>query len=235
MNLFYPSYARRLIEKQLCIGYLPFSGRNNIGKICVRHKGGGSKRRIQFIDLYRRVNSFGWVVKIFKTAFRTAFIALMIYKNGLSSYISLTQNIKIGDYIYTGSLLVQKCVVGNGITLPISYMNLFSIVSNLEVKPFTGIKLIRSAGMGAMIITKSLNYVTIKLNNGLNLSLSDLCICSLGLVSNSLHKSFNHRKAGHKRALGIRPTVRGVAMNPHDHPHGGGEGKKSPSVTARSP
>lgn len=114
-------------------------------------------------------------------------------------------------------------------------MNLFSVISNLEIKPFMGIKFLRSAGMGAIISSKIDNCVFVKLNNGFNLGISDLCMCSLGIVSNPHHKTYNYKKAGVKRALGIRPTVRGVAMNPHDHPHGGGEGRKSPPAAARSP
>lgn len=155
MIRFYPSYARRLIEKRLCIGYLPYAGRNFSGKICVRHQGGGSKRRIQLIDFYRRINHYGWIIKVFKTAFRTAFIGLIVYKNGLSNYVILGNNLNLGECIYAGTLLPKNFNVVNGITLPLAYMNLFSIVNNLEVKPFSGIKLVRSAGMGAIVSTKS--------------------------------------------------------------------------------
>lgn len=154
MNLKFPLYARLLIEKKLCIGYIPYAGRNFAGRICVRHKGGGSKRRIQFIDLYRRINLHGWVIKIFKTAFRTSFLGLIIYYNGLSNYIILTNNVYLGEINYSGTLLPKKFNIINGIALPISYMNLFSVINNLEIKPFMGIKLIRSAGMGAIISTK---------------------------------------------------------------------------------
>lgn len=125
--------------------------------------------------------------------------------------------------------------IKTGITLPILYMNLFSIINCIELIPYSGIKLVRSAGMGAIISNKNLNSVLLKLSNGVNVFLSDLCICSLGIVSNPHHRLYNYKKAGYKRALGIRPTVRGVAMNPHDHPHGGGEGRKSPPAAARSP
>ncbi len=234
-NLNYPAYARVILEKKLCMGYVSFSGRNYTGRICVHHKGGGSKRRIQFIDLYRRINHFGWLVKIFKTKFRSSHIGLIVYKNGLSNYIILSNNVYLGERIYSGTLLSKNFNMNTGITLPILYMNLFSVINCVELKPYSGIKLVRSAGMGAIISTKFLKGISLKLSNGVNVFLSDLCICSLGIVSNPYHRLYNYKKAGHKRALGIRPTVRGVAMNPHDHPHGGGEGRKSPPAAARSP
>lgn len=154
MEIKFPSYARRLIEKKLCIGYIPYAGRNFTGRICVRHRGGGSKRRIQFIDLYRRINQHGWIIKIFKTAFRTAFIGLIIYYNGLSNYIVLSNNIYLGEISYSGTLLPKNFNIINGIALPISYMSLFSVINSLEIRPYFGIKLIRAAGMGAIISTK---------------------------------------------------------------------------------
>jgi len=114
-------------------------------------------------------------------------------------------------------------------------MNLFAVVSNIETKPFTGITVLRSAGTCGIISNKIKNKVSLKFCNGLNLIISDLCIGVLGIVSNPQNKVFNYYKAGYKRSLGIRPTVRGVAMNPCDHPHGGGEGRKSPLVGAQSP
>ena len=231
----FPSYARRYIEKQLAYGYIPSAGRNFTGRICVHHQGGGNKRRIKNIDLFRRINCFGQVIKIFKTVFRSAHIGLLIYENGLSNYIILANNLKLGDYLYSGSLLPNKLNITNGITLPIFYMSLFSIINCIESKPFAGIKLVRSAGNSAIISTKFNDKILLKLKNGINLYLSNLCICTFGNVSNPYHRLYNYKKAGYKRALGIRPTVRGVAMNPCDHPHGGGEGRKSPPAAARSP
>lgn len=156
MFLAYPIYARHLLEKKLCIGYFSPAGRNFSGRICVHHKGGGSKSRFKFLDFFRRINNYGWVIKIFKTRFRSAFLGLIIYKNGLSNYILLTHNIFLGEYLYSGTLLPKNSSITNGITLPITYMNLFSVVCGLELKPFCGIKLMRSAGMGAVISTKNL-------------------------------------------------------------------------------
>lgn len=119
--------------------------------------------------------------------------------------------------------------------MPLSYISLFSLLSNIELYPFSGALYARAAGMSAILATKFMNKVCLKLKSGWNLHLSEQCLVTLGMCSNSLHKFFNYKKAGVVRGLGIRPTVRGVAMNPCDHPHGGGEGKKSPLAGAKSP
>ena len=115
------------------------------------------------------------------------------------------------------------------------YIPLFSIISCIELSPFKGISLARAAGSCVMTTAKQSQFTYLKLIKGYSIKLFNECIVVLGCVSNPKHKYFNYKKAGYKRALGVRPTVRGVAMNPHDHPHGGGEGRKSPPVAARSP
>lgn len=228
-------YVQSYLDKRLSFGYISRAGRNFSGHICVRHKGGGIKRKFQYIDFYRRVNSFCWVVSIYKTAFRTALLGSVVYTNGLSNYIILAHNVMVDSYIYTGSFPVKDLLPHDGLTLPLAYMNLFSTVHCIELKPYAGIKLIRAAGTCAVVNTKTEERVSLKLNNGSILTASKYCTCSLGTVSNPQHKNEKLIKAGVNRSLGKRPTVRGVAMNPHDHPHGGGEGKKSPPVGARSP
>lgn len=229
------TYTTKYIKRKLCLGYIPCAGRNFLGRICVRHKGGGAKRKFQNVDFYRRINSFGSVRRIYKTTFRTALLGLIIYANGFSGYVTLTHNIFLNDVFYSGSFMIEDLVLHNGVTLPIGYTNLFSVVHNIEAKPYAGIKLVRAAGTRAIISLKGKKDVTIKSSNGFVSVVSKYCICSLGLTSNPMHKNHCIGKAGTNRLLGVRPTVRGVAMNPHDHPHGGGEGKKSPPVGARSP
>jgi len=224
------------IKKQLKLGFLLSSGRNFSGKICVHHKGGGLKRCNILIDHYKRINSYGFVIKIFKSFFFSSLLGLIVFENGLSSIILLSENIKLRDIIFVGSILPSDRNMGNGYCLPIFHMNLFSQISNIELYPYKGSILSRAAGTG-MIITNKLkeNKVSLKLKSGWNLLISGLCIASSGIISNSLHKFYNFKKAGVIRSLGSRPVVRGVAMNPCDHPHGGGEGKKSPPAAARSP
>jgi len=147
----------------------------------------------------------------------------------------LTHHCGVGDLLYGGSLLAKDLKLSVGTALPLSKIKLFSIVSNIELKPFKGITSLRAAGTSAMLSNKMKNKVSLKFSNGLNLSVSNFCLAVIGITSNPLHKNFNYRKAGYRRALGFRPVVRGVAMNPCDHPHGGGEGRKSPLVGAQSP
>ena len=224
------------LKKKICIGTRPLSGRNFTGKICVHHKSGGNKNKFIFIDFYRRVNSYGYIYKILKSSNRTAFIGSVIYENGLFSHIILTENLKLGSKIYSGtySFDVNDCNQ-IGTSLPLKEMKLFSILNNIENYPFTGGSIIRAAGSNAILTTKNNKKVIIKLKSGWNISLSELCIGTIGNVSNMKHKFEFLGKAGKARALGIRPTVRGVAMNPCDHPHGGGEGKKSPPSAQVSP
>lgn len=233
MKLFF-NYFFHNLEKKLRIGFVKTSGRNFSGKVCVHHKGGGNKRSIYFVDFFRRINSYGFILKVVKTSLFNSFLGLVVYQNGLTNYIILSENVKKNSKIFSGSFY-NKSDFSFGYSLPVSYIPLFSPVNNIEFYPFSGGLLARSAGTSAVVTSKTNDKVSLKLKSGWNLSISNNCICSVGLASNSTFKFYNFGKAGKMRALGIRPTVRGVAMNPCDHPHGGGEGKKSPSVGARSP
>jgi large subunit ribosomal protein L2 len=220
------------------LGYVPASGRSNTGKISVHHRGGGTKSNYLLIDSYRRINHFGLSVKIIKTRFRTSFIGLILYENGVSSYILLSGGSTVGARIYSGSPKEMNILEGfdSSSAIPIKYMGLFSLVNNIERYPFGGIQVLRAAGMNGLISMRTnMNEVVLKLKPGWNLFISEDCICSSGSAPNAKHRFFNYKRAGYKRSLGIRPTVRGVAMNPCDHPHGGGEGRKSPPAGARSP
>jgi len=232
------NYIIKRIKKKNKNGYITSSGRNFAGIICVQHKGGGLKKNVYNIDFFRRLNNYGIVFKIFKVSFYSSFIGLILYQNGLSSYILLSNNVIIGDLIYSGTLLKKenkKEKILLGFALPLFYMNLLSMIHNIELYPFSGSSLMRAAGTSTFITTKYKHKVSLKLKSGWNVVVSKNSICSVGCVANPQHQFYNYKKAGFKRNLGIRPTVRGVAKNPCDHPHGGGEGRKSPPVAARSP
>jgi len=152
----------------------------------------------------------------------------VIYQNGLSSYVLLSDAVFVGTMIYSGSYLknLEEYKNKNGFSLPIGKFPLFSNVHNIEFLAFTGGKLMRAAGASSMIILKSLESISLKLRSGWQLTLSPYVMATFGSISNISNKLFKFTKAGQVRKLGFRPSVRGVAMNPCDHPHGGGEGKK---------
>lgn len=231
------NYSFKTISKKLRIGWVSSSGRNFAGRICVHHRGGGNKKCYYRIDFYRRVNCYGYLVKKFKISFYTALIAFVIYQNGLTSYILWSDSLKLKstDKIYSGTF-GKKVPLSVGTALPLSFIKLFTTISNIELYPFSGSVLARSAGTSVMLTAQLENYSVLKLRSGWNLKVSNQCICSIGHSSNRTHRlETGYRKAGLVRSLGIRPTVRGVAQNPCDHPHGGGEGKKSPLSSATTP
>lgn len=217
MKLFF-NYFFHNLDKKLRIGFLKSSGRNFSGRICVHHRGGGNKRCIYFVDFFRRINSYGFILKVIKTSLFTSFLGLVVYENGLTNYIIISENIKENSKIYSGTFFNNK-EFSFGYAIPASYIPLFLPVNNIELYPFSGSLLARSAGTSAIITSKLNDKVFLKLKSGWNLSISNSCICSIGLASNSIFKFYNFGKAGKMRALGIRPVVRGVAMNPCDHPH----------------
>lgn len=222
------------ITKKFHFGYLTSSGRAFHGQITVHHRANGNKLKYLKLDYFRRLNAWGWIIKIFKNSFYTSFIGLILYENGLSNFIILSESAEINRKYFSGSGELNYQYWGNSTAL--SHINLFSLVSNIELLPYRGMRYARAAGTYAVFTARLLNSkCLIKLKSGWNLYISKDCVCVLGKVSNHMHMFRNLKKAGVSRALGIRPTVRGVVMNPCDHPHGGGEGKKSGSVAARSP
>jgi len=233
----YLKYIFSIFNKKLSIGIRPRSGRNFSGKICVYHKSGGNKNQYICIDFYRRINNFGYIYIVLKTVNRTAFIGGIIYENGLFSYILTTENLIIGNKIYSG--IFKKYSFFNinrkGNNIILRDMSLFDILSNVEKFPYSGGSILRAAGVSSILTNKSNNNVVLKLKSGWNISISKYCIATIGNISNMLHRYKCLSKAGRSKALGKRPIVRGVAMNPCDHPHGGGEGKKSPPSGQLSP
>lgn len=211
-------------EKRLLIPKKRKSGRNNVGRITTRHMGGGHKRRYRLIDFKR--DKFGIVGKIASIEYdpnRTARICLVVYADGEKRYILAPDGIKVGDEIVSGELVDIK--VGN--TLPLKNIPLGTLIHNIELKPLKGGQLIRTAGGAATLMAKEGFYTHIKLRSGEVRLVHQECYATIGQVGNADHSLIKIGKAGKSRHLGKRPTVRGVAMNPVDHPHGGGEGKTS--------
>lgn len=201
-------------------------GRNNTGKITSRHKGGGHKKLYRIIDSSRKKYDIsGRIVRIDYDPYRSAQIALITYADGISKYIICPQNAKLGDLIYSTIKpeSIQNYNIGNN--FPLKYMLLGMKIHNIEIIPGKGGQLVKAAGTAAYIIAKDKKYVIIQLPSNEIRLLEDKCAASIGQVGNSEHYLRVLGKAGAKRWLGIRPTVRGSAMNAIDHPHGGGEGK----------
>lgn len=228
----YLNYFFTNINKKMKIGGHLKSGRNYLGTICVHHRFGGNKLKKYNIDWYRRIESYGYLYKILVDTNRTAFIGSIIYENGLFGNIILSENIKIGQKLYSGILNKN---INLGYTCLLNNIKLFSIVNNIEIYPGKGFALSRAAGSSSLLTSINNNIATLKLKSGFNIFLSVNNLANFGLSSNMLHKIKDLKKAGKSWSMGIRPTVRGVAMNPCDHPHGGGEGKKSPPKAQRSP
>ncbi|MCD6407706.1 50S ribosomal protein L2 [bacterium] len=217
-------------EKSLVVGLRKKGGRNNVGRITVRHRGGGHKRLYRIIDFKGRVGMEAKVVSIEYDPNRTARIALIQYNDGVKSYIIAPVGLKVGDKIKCGENAEVK--IGN--RLPLKNIPEGTQIFNIELTPGKGGQIARSAGTLATVMVKGEKYAQVRLPSG-EVRLFDLeCMATIGQVSNPEYKYISLGKAGRKRWLGIRPRVRGVAMNPVDHPHGGGEGR-SKGHQSRSP
>ncbi|MFO7886744.1 MAG: 50S ribosomal protein L2 [Eubacteriales bacterium] len=209
-------------EKSLLAPKKRKSGRNSRGKITVRHRGGGAKKQYRIIDFKRNKDGIsGKVAAIEYDPNRSANIALINYSDGEKRYIIAPNKIKIGDEILSGSGIDIK--VGNA--LPLKDIPTGTLLHNIELKPGKGGQLVRSAGNYAQLMAKEGKYVQIKLPSGEVRMVGQLCKATIGQVGNIDNENITVGKAGRKRHMGIRPTVRGSVMNPNDHPHGGGEGR----------
>jgi large subunit ribosomal protein L2 len=208
-----------LVEKKSKTG-----GRNNYGRITTRHRGGGHKQHYRIIDFKR--NKDGVPARVERLEYdpnRTAYIALLVYADGERRYIIAPKGLEPGMTVVSGNNTPIK--VGN--CMPLSNIPLGSVVHNIEMKPGKGAQMIRSAGTSAQLVAREGQYATLRLRSGEMRKIPVACRAVLGEVSNSEHNLEKLGKAGASRWRGIRPTVRGVAMNPVDHPHGGGEGRTS--------
>ena len=209
-------------EKSLTVSLKKNSGRNNQGKITVRHHGGGSRRKYRIIDFMRNKDNIpATVLSIEYDPNRTANIALICYADGQKAYILAPQGLKVGQKIMNGEHAEAR--LGN--CLPLSLIPIGAEVHNVELYPGAGAQMVRSAGVAAQLMAKEGKYATLRLPSGEMRMVPINCRATIGVVGNGEHSLVNIGKAGRKRHMGIRPTVRGSVMNPNDHPHGGGEGR----------
>lgn len=209
-------------EKSLVVPLKKHAGRNNQGKITTRHHGGGSKRKYRLIDFKRKKDDIPATVKAIEyDPNRTANIALICYADGQKSYILAPEGLKVGQKIMNG----EHAEIRVGNCLPMSAIPVGTLIHNIELYQGRGGQLVRSAGNSAQLMAKEGKYATVRLPSGEMRMVPIVCRATIGVVGNGDHNLINIGKAGRKRHMGIRPTVRGSAMNPNDHPHGGGEGK----------
>lgn len=209
-------------EKSLLVAKNRTAGRNAQGKITVRHRGGGAKRKYRIIDFKRNKDNIpARVATIEYDPNRSAFIALVVYADGEKRYILAPIGIKVGDVLVSG----PNADIKPGNTLPMQNIPVGTFIHNIELAAGKGGQMVRSAGTSAQLMAKEGNYATLRLPSGEMRYVRIECRATIGTVSNQTHEIIKIGKAGRKRHMGIRPTVRGSVMNPVDHPHGGGEGK----------
>jgi large subunit ribosomal protein L2 len=218
--------------KPLCVPLKKTGGRNNSGRITAWQRGGGNKRLYRIIDFKR--NKFGIPAKVETIEYdpnRTARIALLIYADGERRYIIAPQGVKVGDEMMSG----PDAEIKTGNALPLRNIPLGTFVHNIELRPGQGAKMVRSAGAQAQLVARDKKYGQVRLSSGEVRLVPIGCMATVGQVSNVDFENINYGKAGRKRWIGRRPNVRGVAMNPVDHPLGGGEGKSSGGRPACTP
>lgn len=218
----YSGLSKVAPEKSLLEPLKKHSGRNSYGRITVRHRGGGNRRKYRIIDFKR--NKFdveGTVKTIEYDPNRSAFIALVEYEDGEKSYIIAPQGLKVGSKVVAG----ETADIKPGNALPLKSIPTGTFVHNVELYPGKGAQLARAAGNMAQLMAKENGYALLRLPSGELRNVPEICMATIGQVGNIDHENVKIGKAGRKRNMGIRPTVRGSVMNPNDHPHGGGEGK----------
>ncbi len=219
-------------EKSLLQPIRKTAGRNNTGRITCRHKGGGHKQAYRVIDFKRE--KFGIPATVQTVEYdpnRNVRISLVVYADGEKRYILTPHELKVGDVIVSG----PTAEIQTGNALPLELIPLGTVVHNVELIPGRGAKLVRTAGGSAQLMAKEGNYVTLKMPSSEMRMVRKECLATIGVLGNAEFKNLKTGKAGRTRHLGIRPTVRGVTMNPCDHPHGGGEGKTGPGGNPKTP
>ena len=228
----YSEITTQTPEKSLLRPIRKQAGRNNTGRITCRHKGGGHKQAYRVIDFKRDKFGIPGVVKTIEyDPNRNVRISLVVYADGEKRYILTPHDLKVGDKVVSGP--EADIQVGNA--LPLELIPLGTIIHNVELIPGRGGKMVRTAGAGAQLMAKDGNYVTIKMPSSEMRMVRKECLATIGVLGNAEFKNLKVGKAGRTRHLGIRPTVRGVTMNPCDHPHGGGEGKTGPGGNPKTP
>ena len=219
-------------EKSLVKSLTKTGGRNNTGRITTRHIGGGHKRAYRVVDFKRdKIGVVGTVMTIEYDPNRNVRICLVNYVDGEKRYILCPEGIQVGAKICSG----PEADISVGNALPLDSIPLGALVHNIELRPGRGGKMARSAGNSAQVMAKEGNYVTLKLPSSEMRMVRKDCYATIGVLGNSEYKNLSTGKAGRTRYLGIKPTVRGVTMNPVDHPHGGGEGKTGPGGNPKTP
>ena len=222
--LVYDEITTSTPEKSLLAPLRKKGGRNNMGRITVRHQGGGHKQKYRIIDFKRdKFNVEGRIATVEYDPNRSANIALVNYFDGEKRYIIAPKGIKVGQTVVSGENVDIK--VGNA--LPLEKIPVGTVIHNIELHPGHGAQLVRSAGASAQILGREGKYVLVRLTSGEVRKILGVCYATIGEVGNADYMNVNTGKAGRTRYLGIRPTVRGSVMNPNDHPHGGGEGRTS--------
>ena len=224
-NVDYSCLSKDAPERSLLTKVKKHSGRNSYGRITVRHQGGGNKVKYRIIDFKRnKMDVPATVTSIQYDPNRTAFIALLQYEDGEKAYIICPEGLSVGDKVIASA----NADIKPGNALPIENIPVGTVIHNIELYPGKGTQLVRSAGNSAQLMAKENGYAQVRLPSGEVRLVRLNCMATVGVVSNGEHANVSIGKAGRKRHMGIRPTVRGSVMNPCDHPHGGGEGK-SPS------
>ena len=227
--LTYEELTKKAPERSLTEYLKKNAGRNNQGKITVRHQGGGNKVKYRIIDFKRNKDNIpAKVTAIEYDPNRSAFIALVCYADGEKRYILAPLGLKVGDTVISG----ETADIKPGNCLPIANIPVGTLIHNIEIKAGRGGQMVRSAGNAAQLMAKEGQYAQVRLPSGEVRKLAMNCRATIGTVGNTDHENVRIGKAGRKRHMGIRPTVRGVVMNPCDHPHGGGEGKSPVGLPA---
>ena len=219
-----PSFAeitKKTPEKSLVVTLKSKAGRNNLGRVTVRHQGGGNKRKYRIIYFKRNSTSPCTVTAIEYDPNRTAYIALLCDEQGNKSYTIAANGVKVGDVLYSGA----DSDIRPGNVLPLANIPVGTVIYNIELYPGRGAQLVRSAGAAAQLMSKEGKMGQVRLPSGEVRYVRLDCTATIGQVGNLEHENIKIGKAGKKRHMGIRPTVRGSVMNPVDHPHGGGEGR----------
>ncbi len=218
----YTGLSKVAPEKSLLEPMKKNSGRNSYGRITVRHRGGGNRNKYRVIDFKRQKTGMNAeVLTLEYDPNRSAHIALIQYEDGEKPYILAPNGLKVGDHVRAG----EDADIKPGNALPLSAIPVGTVIHNIELYPGKGAQLVRSAGNMAQLMAKENGYALVRLPSGELRNVSARCMASIGQVGNVVHENVSIGKAGRKRHLGWRPTVRGSVMNPNDHPHGGGEGK----------
>ena len=218
----YSGLSKAAPEKSLLETLKKHSGRNNLGRITVRHRGGGNRRKYRVIDFKRdKADMKATVLTLEYDPNRTAHIALVQYEDGEKRYIIAPNGLKVGDTVVSG----KQADIKPGNALPMASIPTGTFIHNIELYPGKGAQLARSAGVMAQLMAKENGMALVRLPSGELRNIPEICIATIGQVGNVDSENVNYGKAGRRRHMGWRPTVRGSVMNPCDHPHGGGEGK----------